>query len=294
LSVVRRARIDNERLLHLLEPFIDDVAAVEPAIEALERLHHDLSDLHDVDVLIGAVAEQLARLDCAPDEVSDLAALRVHLHGERAAALERVAVEPLQTHLAEITAHVERVANELDTAGGASGWEIERKFLLNGVPRRRKGRSVVRIEQGWLPGDQIRERVRRIRSREGTRYERAIKLGKGLMRREIEEEIDAATFAKLWPLTRGCRIAKRRHAFRDGAHVWTVDRFTHLDLVLAEVELSSLDEEAEVPAWLQPHVVREVTGLADYQNINLARKAAAPPHGQVLTPSGHPIRPTSS
>jgi CYTH domain-containing protein len=58
---------------------------------------------------------------------------------------------------------------------------------------------------------------------------------------------------------------------REGGHVWEVDAFLDRDLVLAEVELESEDEEAPLPDWLAPWVEREVTGEAEYSNVNLAR-----------------------
>jgi CYTH domain-containing protein len=112
--------------------------------------------------------------------------------------------------------------------------------------------------------------VRRIRDGDSTTYLRTIKSGRGLVRREVEEEMDEELFRRMWPLTRGLRISKRRYSFRDGEYVWTVDRFLDRDLILAEVELESADDEVEPPEWLSRYIEREVTGLAGYQNVHLA------------------------
>jgi CYTH domain-containing protein len=40
--------------------------------------------------------------------------------------------------------------------------------------------------------------------------------------------------------------------------------------VLAEVELPAANVTVELPTWLHPYVVREVTGEPAYENRNLA------------------------
>jgi CYTH domain-containing protein len=66
-------------------------------------------------------------------------------------------------------------------------------------------------------------------------------------------------------------VRKRRYALPDGDLTWEVDEFTDRELVLAEVELPSESTVAEPPAWLQPYVVREVTGEDAFANAKLAR-----------------------
>lgn len=149
--------------------------------------------------------------------------------------------------------------------------EIERKYLLSGVPEAVLVVTPVAIEQGWLPGERLQERVRRIRDADGERYVRTVKLGRGVERIEVEEEADRDLFEALWPLTEGRRVSKLRYRIPDGDLVWEVDRFRDRDLVLAEVELPSADVVPGPPAWLAPYVTREVTGEPEYLNVNLAR-----------------------
>ena len=59
---------------------------------------------------------------------------------------------------------------------------------------------------------------------------------------------------------------------KDGALTWEVDAFEGADLVLAEVELPSADTPVTPPAWLAPHVVREVTEEPAYRNFEVARR----------------------
>ena len=42
------------------------------------------------------------------------------------------------------------------------------------------------------------------------------------------------------------------------------------ELVLAEVELTAPDIAVVPPEWLQPYLIREVTGEPEYENRNLA------------------------
>jgi len=58
--------------------------------------------------------------------------------------------------------------------------------------------------------------------------------------------------------TDGCRISKRRYSVQEGELVWEIDVFDNRDLVLAEVELDAVDQEAPLPEWLAPYLAYEV------------------------------------
>jgi len=134
----------------------------------------------------------------------------------------------------------------------------------------------VEIDQGWLPGQQLRERIRRVRSDRGETYLRTVKLGRGVQRLEIEEPTPAPVFEQLWPLTEGCRIRKRRYRVREGDLLWEIDAFTDRDLVLAEVELDSATQRPAFPSWLADHVLREVTDDPRFTNLALAEAGGVP------------------
>jgi len=128
----------------------------------------------------------------------------------------------------------------------------------------------VEIEQGYLPGERLIERVRRTRSEQGEEMVRTVKEGSGLTRLEVEEPVTPEVFAGLWPLTEGRRLRKRRYRIPDGGLTWEIDEFLDRDLVLAEVELTGRPVDVEVPAWLRPHLDREVTEDEAYSNLRLA------------------------
>ncbi len=149
--------------------------------------------------------------------------------------------------------------------------EIERKYLLSGLPEAARVVTPIVIDQGWLPGERLQERVRRIRDVDGERYSRTVKLGRGVERLEVEEAADRDLFEALWPLTEGRRVSKLRYRIPEGDLVWEIDRFRDPELVLAEVELPDAEVVPDLPAWLAPYVTREVTGEPEYVNVNLAR-----------------------
>lgn len=161
--------------------------------------------------------------------------------------------------------------------------EIERTYLLRALPAIPEGAEVLQIEQGYLPekgqatADEryLEGRLRRTVAGDGSvRLTHTIKRGSGVRRTEIERAISADEFERYWPLTEGRRLRKRRYRASDaGAGVpvlWEIDEFVDLGLVLAEVELPSVDEKVVFPSWLAPHVVREVTDEPSYRNYSLA------------------------
>lgn len=162
--------------------------------------------------------------------------------------------------------------------------EIERKFLLHGLPPQAAMAPSVLIEQGWLPGTVLRERLRRSVAADGTTtYTRTIKLGQIGARIEVEEPTEPSLFNALWPHTLEARIRKRRHLVREGLHTWEVDVFLDRDLVIAEIELRDTADVVAPPAWLAPFVVREVTHDPAYLNSVMARRdVATPTSGQPL------------
>jgi CYTH domain-containing protein len=151
-------------------------------------------------------------------------------------------------------------------------YEIERKYLLRGRPDHTAGAPSLEIDQGYIPGERIRERIRRARDGSDTRYYRTIKMGSGIQRIEIEEEASREFFDAVWPLTVGRRVRKRRYHVKEGSALWEIDEFLDRpSLWLAELELEHADQVVELPNWLAPIVDREVTDDPSYTNRALAR-----------------------
>lgn len=160
--------------------------------------------------------------------------------------------------------------------------EIERVFLLRGVPPALPAGEVWRIEQGYLtpdPREPLAEgRLRRITHADGrVSCVHTVKRGVGIVREETEVPISPAAFEEAWPRTAGRRLRKARHRVREGALIWEVDVFDGLPLVLAECELPAPDVVPPMPAWLQSEIVREVTNEPAFRNYQIARRSVAAP-----------------
>jgi CHAD domain-containing protein/CYTH domain-containing protein len=287
------ARILAKRLRYLLEPLrASDVGDQAIAlVKHLKGLQEILGELHDAHVLSDELAS--AQIESATERVRRLhEALYVEPAAEQEAklprdlragllAIDRLVSDRIQSLFGALHADWlgERFApfqQELGAladallARGSRHMEIERKYLLRDLPPL-EGAESDEIVQGWLPGDSVRERLRRVDTGGTTRFYRTIKSGSGIARMELEDETDAKLFETLWPLTAGRRVRKRRHKVREGDRLWEIDEFLDRELVLAEVELPSVDAAVVLPDWLRPHVVREVTSESEYKNENLAK-----------------------
>jgi CYTH domain-containing protein len=144
------------------------------------------------------------------------------------------------------------------------GIEIERKFLV----RDRSvldGSTGVTYRQGYL--SRVPERTVRVRVA-GDRAFLTIKgRSDGASRAEFEYEIPTDDARLLLGLCDGPLIEKTRHRIEHAGLTWEVDVFAGANdgLVVAEVELPSLDAPVEVADW----VGDEVTSDPRYFNANL-------------------------
>ena len=126
------------------------------------------------------------------------------------------------------------------------------------------------IEQGYVPGSRVLERLRRVRVGGMERLYRTIKLGEGIERLEFEEETTPRIFAAMWPLTEGKRVRKRRYRVVFGELTWEIDEFLDHPLILAEVEIPHPSIDPAPPEWLRPYVIRQVSNEPEFLNVNLA------------------------
>jgi CYTH domain-containing protein len=282
VEAAHQARIGVKRLRYLVEPLRAQLREARAVIKSLKHLQDRLGKLHDMHVLeseIAKAAEGVAagkagrlhararerRRDVRPGLVALAARARTH----RNELFNELGRSGLRKCRRELTAQIgELIAVTMRPPGAV---EVERKYLLKALPPVARKMHAQEIEQGWLPGKRLRERLRRVRDADGERFYRTIKFGAGIQRLEIEEETTAELFGALWPLTEGCRVRKRRHQVREGALTWEIDGFQDRNLVLAEVELTEAGMEVEPPKWLRPYVVREVTVDPAFLNLNLAR-----------------------
>ena len=284
---VHKARLAGKRLRYLLEPIAAGVEDAGGLVTELADLQDVLGSWHDVHVFseaIGKANDSIAGE--STDDTPDLAGAPAPETRSRDIGLGLLAltgrlqergrtafgeVRERWSNVDRLVEKVEAIAETLDTLAG-HGREIERKYLLSRLPEIPNEPTVAEIDQGYIPGTNVLERLRRVRTPHGAgdRCIRTLKTGEGLVRTEIEEEIPAALFERMWPLTEGRRLRKRRYAVRDGDHTWEVDEFLDRELVLAEVELRGVKDEVPIPEWLAAVLVREVTDDKSYTNASLA------------------------
>lgn len=307
-TLAHQGRIHGKRIRYLLEPFKDDLPNGAKAVKMLRGLQELLGELNDLAVRTGSVrralehsAQDRARR-LADDAVRDDAAQRRSSSGILSAptaddgdpiahhdAIQEGLLALLRTVLADKQRTFDRLSQEwlhgaqLDLLIGelsalskalenaAAPREIERKYLLSALPPHVESVAPSRIDQGYLPGEALIERIRRTKTKDGERYVRTVKLGRGVARIEVEEACGRDVFTKLWSLTVGRRVEKERFAIPEGNRVWEVDRFLDRELFLAEIELESEAEAITFPSWLAPYVVRDVTDEPAYVNAKLAR-----------------------
>ena len=142
--------------------------------------------------------------------------------------------------------------------------EIERKFLIKDSSYRDMAFSSYRIIQGYICTDRGRTVRVRIRNEKGFLTIKGASTDNGLSRYEWEHEIPVEEARELMKLCQPGMIDKTRYLVKYGKHTFEVDEFygENEGLVVAEVELGSVDEEYEVPTFLG----EEVTGQVKYYN----------------------------
>jgi CYTH domain-containing protein len=150
--------------------------------------------------------------------------------------------------------------------------EIERKFVVDAAPRGLARHPSSEIRQGYLAVDADGTEVR-VRSRNGGAV-LTVKQGAGRSRAEEELEIPMELFDRLWSLTDGRRIEKRRYVVPAEGLEIEVDVYAgRLEgLVVAEVEFpdESAADAFEAPDWFG----REVTDDPRFKNQALAREGS--------------------
>lgn len=148
--------------------------------------------------------------------------------------------------------------------------EIERKYLIKesllNLPE-----AGVEIKQGYITNTkEVVVRVRTINNGIDQLGFLTIK-GKnnGITRTEIEKELDYDEALTLMNEFCSSLIEKTRYMIEVGENVFEVDVFEgeNKGLIVAEIELSSEDQEFEKPIWLG----KEVSEESKYYNNNLLK-----------------------
>ena len=287
------ARITGKRIRYLLDPISAEVPDGPEAVEQLKEFQDLLGEFNDANqfeivlareretagakqdrrfsdaVLKGKVLDEtwLSRAR-ERDPCPGLAALRSRLDDRKRQSFESIQ-EWLRDQAFKLRRHLHAIVGALRRTQ-APHREIERKYLLRSLPDLVVGSAAQLIEQGYVPGSRVLERLRRVRVGGVERLYRTIKLGEGIARTEFEEETTPRVFAAMWPLTEGKRVRKRRYRVVFGELTWEIDEFLDHPLILAEVEIPHPSIDPAPPEWLRPYVVRQVSNEPEFLNVNLA------------------------
>ena len=146
--------------------------------------------------------------------------------------------------------------------------EIERKYLTANESWRESVSRSMRIAQGYLCSRKVTARVRICDDRGILTFKGKSRDG-GLSRFEWEREIPLGVAEQLLGRCKGV-IDKVRHIVEHRGHTFEIDEFKgeNEGLIVAEVELSSCNEEILLPAWCG----EEVTGIRCFYNSFLTKR----------------------
>lgn len=146
-------------------------------------------------------------------------------------------------------------------------FEIERKFLVNPNDTRwmMMVKSVNIIEQAYIAREDGRSvRVRIVNGLRATLGIKGPLTDRGVREFEVPVGVDDAyriVYRLQLPV-----IKKIRYYVPIGIHTFEIDVFaSNNGLAIAEIELTSFDEQVNLPEWLG----EEVTGKPEYYNANM-------------------------
>ena len=147
--------------------------------------------------------------------------------------------------------------------------EIERKFLVLSNTYKMEAFQQTQIVQGFLNTDPYRTVRVRLKGNQGFITVKGISNESGTSRLEWEKEISEEEAKTLLSICETGVIDKIRYEVKNGNHVYEVDEFFEENegLTIAEIELSSENENFEKPTWLG----EEVTGITKYYNSQLSK-----------------------
>ena len=148
--------------------------------------------------------------------------------------------------------------------------EIERKFLTTSTAFIQEATQAQKIVQGYLNSHPERTVRVRIKNEKGFITIKGKGDSTGTTRFEWEKEIGIEEARALIQLCESGVIDKTRYLIPNGNHVFEVDVFEgeNKGLILAELELSNINDIFEKPDWLG----KEVTNDERYYNAYLSKK----------------------
>ncbi|WP_316831335.1 CYTH domain-containing protein [Pedobacter aquatilis] len=146
--------------------------------------------------------------------------------------------------------------------------EIERKFLLNRAAWEKLEKPIGKqLRQGYILAEPHKTIRVRIADNKGWLTIKGISTG--ATRLEFEYEIPMGEAIELLDNFSENELEKVRYEIAHEGKLWEIDVFSgdNEGLIVAEIELTTEDEEFELPAW----IAEEVTHEKKYYNSNLTQ-----------------------
>ncbi len=145
--------------------------------------------------------------------------------------------------------------------------EIERKFLVRNNNWKDAVKRSFIIKQGYLNSNA--ERTVRVRLKGDEGFITIKGKSKGISRAEFEYKIPVNEAEQILLLCEESIIRKTRFEVNIANHLWEIDVFkgANKGLIIAEIELSSEQENFELPTWIG----KEVSDDKRYYNSHLAK-----------------------
>lgn len=149
--------------------------------------------------------------------------------------------------------------------------EIERKFKLKpgiAVPESESSQS---IRQAYLMNDEgMVVRVRIVNEEQAFLTIKKSTQAGIAVRQEYEYEIPMEDALEMLQLCIGTPIVKQRFVVMDEGRKWEVDIFQEENegLIIAELELSDLNQYIELPSWIGEEVTEDPKYLNNYLSLH--------------------------
>jgi CYTH domain-containing protein len=158
------------------------------------------------------------------------------------------------------------------------GLEIERKFLLKSLPNREPVEKIDIFQWYLKNSDNVWERARCCYSDvRGSFFVHTIKksidVGVNDEQEKLLSQQQYNQFVDDCKISQSRFITKTRYIYDYEDLFWEVDFFTggH-NLIIAEIEIPTIDFNFEIPKFINDKLIMEVTGFKQFSNRSLSNK----------------------
>jgi CYTH domain-containing protein len=152
--------------------------------------------------------------------------------------------------------------------------ERERRWLLRKMPSVAYF-NVLEITQHYMQNASENYRLRRTKDTHTGKvtyhYTKKRKIGRGLSS-EIEREITEKSYRlRMYRSSKISSIRKRRHLYKTDDHVFEIDKFEDVRLIIMEIEFPTEETFVLMPKRIKSEVILEVTDIPEFSNFALSR-----------------------